>query len=91
MQILKQFYEEVNRRMVGVKGQFPWIISWWYVVAETVKIINFCFKIDGATVRLTFLVLSQLVTKINLLNSKGSNFTSKFHCSAEYDSKWELP
>ena len=26
MQILKQSYEEENRRMVGVKGQFPWIL-----------------------------------------------------------------
>ena len=89
MQILKQFYEEVNRRMVGVKCQFPWTILWWYV-AETVKIIHFCLEIDSATVRLTFLVFSKLVIKINLGNSKGSNFTSKFHYSAEHD-EWGLP
>ena len=65
MQILKQFYGEVNRRMVGVKGQFPWIILWWYVVAKTVKIIHFCLEIDGAIVTITFLVFSQLVIKIN--------------------------
>ena len=53
--------------MVEVKGQFRWIMLWWYVVAETVKIINFCHEIDGATeLETIFLIFSPLVIKINL-------------------------
>ena len=87
--------EEIQKKtLLGLQWDPNWNCqevwsSWWYV-AETVKIIHFCLEIDVATERLTFLFLSQLVTKINLWNSKGSNFTSKFYCSAEYD-KWELP